>query len=104
VLAAPYVLMRLDAKPVSFWKLDKPYLPTSTALERWRPDWLLIEEREWEYHVLDAGGDQTRLQDALKQCCELAYSTGGAQVYKVRPRYTGHNLTGESRVVEDPGH
>jgi hypothetical protein len=83
VLAAPYVLMRLDAKPVAFWKLDKPYLPTSAALERWQPDWLLIERREWQYHILDAGGDEPKLKRALEECCELAYSNGG-EVYKVR--------------------
>ena len=83
VLAAPYVLMRLAAKPVSFWKLDEPYLPTAAAVERWGADWLLIDEREWRYHVAKAGGDEPKLKHALEECCELAYSNG-AQVYRVR--------------------
>ena len=85
VLAAPYVLMRLDAHPVAFWKLDKPYLPTAAAVERWSADWVLIDEREWRHHVAEAGADEAALKRALAECCELAYSNGG-QVYRVRRR------------------
>lgn len=87
VLAAPYVLMRLEARPVAFWKLDKPYLPTAAAVERWRADWVLIDEREWQYHTAEAGADEATLKRALAECCELAYSNGG-QVHKVRRRPT----------------
>ncbi len=85
VIAAPYVLMRLRAQPVSFFRLGEPFLPTPEQVRQLRADWLLTETREWEHHSsLSSGGSLRPLENALGECCELAFRTPGAAVYRVK--------------------
>ena len=83
VMAAPYVLMRLRAEPVAFWRLKQPFLPTAEQLRRWQPDWLVMEVEEWQTEQ-EKYGPPEAMRNALAQCCEVAFVTPGATVYRVR--------------------
>lgn len=82
-MAAPYVLMRLRAEPVAFWRLKQPFLPTAEQLRRWQPDWLVMEVEEWQTEQ-EKYGPPEAMRNALAQCCEVAFVTPGATVYRVR--------------------
>jgi len=85
VMAAPYVLMKLRAQPVSFWSLEAPYLPTAEALNRMGVEWLMVDPREWLKHHAEAdGGNNVRLERALAECCDRVFSKGGSSVYRRR--------------------
>ena len=102
VIAAPYVLMRLRATPVSFFALGKPYLPDPEALTRRRADWIVVDGKEWEAAMAKAGVDRAAQLEALKACCELAYAEPGASVYRVRRSIDSALRPGISRGVSQP--
>lgn len=87
VMAAPYVLMQLPAAaPVSFWRLGRPYQPSPEAVRAWKADWVVVDGREWEFHhrAASATGNLAALERALAACCELAYRTPAASVWRVK--------------------
>ena len=84
IVAAPYVLMRLQARPVSFFALPKPYLPSAEAAASSGAEWIVMDRAEWEHHLALEGVDGSRWRAALEACCELAYRSPGASVFKVR--------------------
>lgn len=88
VMAAPYVLMRLPAEPISFWSLSPPFVPTRDQLQIWKPDWLVVEDSEWRFHQREASkGDSSALRDALSACCDVAFQDSGTTVYKVKQTF-----------------
>lgn len=80
VMAAPYLLMSLPARPVSFWSLPHPYLPTPAALACRKVEWLIVDEKEW----VSESNTGAKLEESLAQCCELQYATPAARVYRVK--------------------
>ncbi len=86
VIAAPYVLMRLPARPVSFFTLAEPFLPTPDEVGKQQAGWLVTEPREWGQHLLLSGGSAAPFEKALADCCELAFKTPAAEVYRVKSR------------------
>jgi 4-amino-4-deoxy-L-arabinose transferase-like glycosyltransferase len=88
VMAAPYVLMRLQAEPISFWALNAPFVPTRDQMRIWKPDWLVVEDSEWRFHQQEASkGDSVALRDALSMCCDVAFEDSGTTVYKVKQTF-----------------
>lgn len=86
VVAAPYVVMQLrQIRPVSFFTLPEPFLPTPAALRQSKAAWVVVDEREWQMHMLDSGATAQQIDAALADCCDLAHQAAGSRVYRVRP-------------------
>lgn len=84
VLAAPYVLMQLDPRPLSFFTLPPPHLPELAVLQRHGVDWVVIDQREWRHHARLGGASPETVEATLHDCCLLAYDTPMTRVYRVR--------------------
>ena len=84
VAAAPWVLMQLDARPVTVAAWGPDFLPTRERLQRHGVHWLVVDESEWLGWMALFGVPATRLDSALAGCCELETAAGGARVYRVR--------------------
>jgi 4-amino-4-deoxy-L-arabinose transferase-like glycosyltransferase len=83
VMAAPYLLMQLGSRPVPFWSLGPPFVPTPEALRLTQPDWLIVDADEWRNHQ-QLASNRGEIDRALAECCELAYSAGPASIYRVK--------------------
>ncbi|MCC6538335.1 MAG: hypothetical protein IT162_12335 [Bryobacterales bacterium] len=83
VMAAPYILMQLDAQPVRFFALPPPHVPSPAALRAQGVDWLAVDEREWGFHSRTAGAAPETMEAALQGCCRLVFDTARVRVYKV---------------------
>lgn len=86
VVAAPYVLMQLGRiRPVSFFTLPGPFLPAPDVLAARQAAWIVVDDREWLFHMTEGGAAAARIDGALGACCELAHTAPGSRVYRVRP-------------------
>jgi 4-amino-4-deoxy-L-arabinose transferase-like glycosyltransferase len=86
VMAAPYLLMNLPARPASFWTLPPPYVPTPEALRCRHVDWVIVDTEEWTPEVRD----EKKLEAALVECCELKHAAPNARIYRVKPSAPTH--------------
>ena len=84
VMAAPYVLMQLVSLGVSLFDLEeRRYMPDSAALREARADWVVVDQREWEYYV--ARTDSTAFESALGACCGVPrYRDAAVRVFGVQ--------------------
>ena len=94
VLGPPYVNIQLGSlSPVTFFWLPKPFLPTAAAIAQYRADWLVVDEREWLFHMRDAGAADEQIEQALTGCCTLVHRSTGARIFRVNRS----NLSGAVR-------
>jgi hypothetical protein len=96
-MAAPFILMHLDAQPVSFFELPPPYLPTPEALRARGVAWLAVDRREWRYESDLAGAPPGALEAALQGCCRLVYDTAMIRIYRVGRTNGGSGGGGSGR-------
>lgn len=95
VIAAPYILMRLPARPVNFFRIKPPFLPTAEAVRRFGATWLVMDEREWMEHIAISHATRADAGKALAECCELAWQDPAARpgtiyrVYRVKAAAVG---------------
>ena len=84
VMAAPYVLMQLVSLGVSLFDLEeRRYMSDSAALREARADWVVVDQREWEYYV--ARTDSTAFESALGACCGVPrYRDAAVRVFRVQ--------------------
>lgn len=90
VAAAPYVLMQLRAHPILYFKAfpGSSHVPTLERLTRVGANWIVIDELEWQRKTLESPEARALFDQALTDCCDLAWSApeSPVEVYRVRSR------------------
>ena len=85
VLAAPFVLMRLEGPVAPFVALPAPYAPEPEALATLGVRWVIVDAVEWRGHAARFVEGRARFEAALARCCTPDTTIGGFGVYRVVP-------------------
>ena len=83
VLAAPYILMQLPNRGVSFYAFaETDYMPNSAGVTI--GDWIAVDALEWSPRFEEVGRDSLAVNAYFAGCCELSFDDGVVRVYRVR--------------------
>lgn len=86
VVAAPYLLMQLDATRVSFFDLvEHDASPTPTVVCATAPDWVVIDVDEWQPRIDRLGMDAPAFDGGFAGCLEPVYADGHVRIFRATP-------------------